>query len=165
MNTDRCPVCDTCPSVLIAVNHPAMRRLIGDLLDREPACWAAQLLDGDLGAARRELHPDVVIVDGADFPRCCPNRAAGRHGERVVVIGSEPDPAYRVDALRQGADGWVARDDLADGLSGELRRALGCSHGPRPAPLRSRPLGDSVVEADAGPVAKSESSTQRREFP
>ena len=132
VDADPCPVCASCPCVLIAVAHSAMRRLILELLDRERGCWKASLLVGEFAGAVRDIDPDLVIVDGADFPRSCGDTRAGCSSSRVVVIGQEPDIAYRVAALRQGAGGWVARDDVADLLSAEMRRALGCSHGPRP---------------------------------
>ena len=44
--------------------------------------------------------------------------------------------AYMAAAMRHGAGGWVARDDVADRLSFEMRRALGCIHEPCPAPAK-----------------------------
>lgn len=115
-----------------------MRQLIADLLDREFGCWEASPLAGDLAAVIAELHPDLVVIDGADFHR---GTLAGYPCNRMVVIGPEPDIAYRTAALRNGAGGWVARDDLAEQLGAEMRHALGCSHGPCPksAPLSSPP--------------------------
>jgi DNA-binding NarL/FixJ family response regulator len=134
MDAEPCPVCAACPCVLIAVAHPAMRRLILDLLDREHGCWKACLVAGDLAGAVDELDPDLVIVDGADFPRCCRDELAGYPRDRIVVVGPEPDAAYMAAALRQGAGTWLARDDIGDRLSAEMRRTLGCSHGPCPTP-------------------------------
>ncbi|HVT75879.1 MAG TPA: hypothetical protein VHD87_02530 [Acidimicrobiales bacterium] len=139
MDTDTCPVCATCPCVLIAVVHPVMRRLILDLLDREHGCWRASLLEGDLSAVLRETKPDLVVVDGADFPRCCRDQLADYPCNRVVVIGPEPDRAYKAAALRHGAGAWVARDDVGERLSAEMRHALGCHHGPCPTPTRPFP--------------------------
>lgn len=131
---DSCPVCDACPQVLIAIAHPAMRRMILELLEREHGCWQPCLLDGDLPTAMRDLTPDLVIIDGAAFPQCCSGQSDDFPPERIVVVGPEPDPAYRILALSDRAGGWVARDDVAEELSAEMRTALGCIHKPCPPP-------------------------------
>ena len=136
MNGERCPVCDDTPLVLVAIEHPAMQRMILELLEREHGCWNIRLLDQDLPEAIRLLAPDLVIVDSAAFPGCCRDRAGGYPCDRIVVVGPEPDAAYMAAALRNGAGGWVARDDIADRLSSEMRRALGCIHEPCPAPAK-----------------------------
>ena len=121
-----------------------MRRLILELLDRETGCWGASLLSGALPGAVRELRPHLLIVDGIDFPRLCGGELDGYRRDRIVVIGQEPDAAYRMAALRRGAGAWVARDDVADNLIAEMRGALGCSHGPRPQPP-TEPRGASLI--------------------
>lgn len=127
-----CPVCDASPRVLIAVAHPAMRRMILELLEREHGCWQPFLLEQDLPTAMRELTPDLLIVDGPAFPHCCCARADEFPRAHVVVVGREPDPAYMQAAMGDGAGGWVARDDVAERLSAEMRTALGCIHEPCP---------------------------------
>jgi DNA-binding NarL/FixJ family response regulator len=144
MDAERCPVCDNSPRVLIAITHPAMRRLILELLDREHGCWQACLLDRELDAAMHGLKPDLVIIDGAAFPHCCYGQPDGYPRDRIVVVGPEPDTAYMTAALRNGAGGWVARDDIADRLSAEMRRALGCIHGPCPSPSATATRRGSV---------------------
>jgi hypothetical protein len=144
MDSEGCPVCDNSPRVLIAITHPAMRRLILELLEREHGCWQACLLDGALDKAMHDLETDLVIVDGAAFPHCCYGRPDGYPRDRIVVVGPEPDTAYMTAALRNGAGGWVARDDIADGLSAEMRRALGCIHGPCPSPSATAVRRESV---------------------
>lgn len=56
--------------------------------------------------------------------------------QRIVVAGREPDSAYMQAATGDGAGGWVARDDVAERLSAEMRTALGCTHGPCPPSQR-----------------------------
>ena len=88
--------------------------------------------EGDLPTAMHDLTPDLVIIDGAAFPQCCCGQSDDFPTGRIVVIGPEPDPAYMTLALGDGAGGWVARDDVAEGLSAEMRTALGCIHEPCP---------------------------------
>ena len=106
-----------------------MRRLILDLVDREQGCWhATPLAEDDIAGALSAQPQDLVIVDGADFPGCCREALAQSPGCRAVVIGPEPDAAYRAAAIRHGAAGWVARDEVAEQLTAQMRRALGCPH-------------------------------------
>lgn len=125
---DTCPVCDHSPTVLVGVSHPVMRRWIADLLAAEDGSWTVavprrgEMLAGAIERAR----PALVVVDGVDLPSCCRAALDALPPERVIVVGPEPDPAYRVRALSQGAAGWLARDDVADELTAAMRRALGC---------------------------------------
>lgn len=134
VNGERCPVCDDTPLVLVAIAHPAMQRMTLELLGREHGCWRACVLDHDLPEAMQDLAPDLVIVDSAAFPHCCRDKTDGYPRDRIVVVGPEPDSAYMAAALRDGAGGWVARDDIAERLSLEMRKALGCIHEPCPEP-------------------------------
>ena len=124
--------------MVVAVAHPTVRQLAVELLEREHSCWRVQSLDSpsDLARALTSTSPDVVVVDAADFPRCCRGALDGFPRERVVVVGPEPDAAYERAARRAGAGAWLARDRLAEDLSAAISRALGCSHARCPdAPL------------------------------
>lgn len=129
------------PRVLIAVAHPMLGRLILELLDREHDCWNVRLVDGAPETAAHEFDPDLVVVDGTAFLRCRREQLPGYPRIRIVVIASDPDPAYRVAALRHGANGWVASDNIAEQLPSALRSALVSIHGRclTPAAPNSRP--------------------------
>lgn len=131
-----CPVCDRDPRVLVAVRHPAMRRYIRELLSREHHCWTgAHVRPGEsIRDALERVRPDLVVVDAADFPTCCRAAVEGFPPARALVIGPEPDPAYRRAAAAGGAGGWMARERVLDELGPALRVALGCTHDPCPAP-------------------------------
>lgn len=130
MADEPCPVCDGEPRVLVVMQHPGMLRFTRELLERECGCWVAT--EVRTGSALGRLTPDLLVIDAADFPACCSAALAHIPRDRVIVIGPEPDPAYRDVALRNGAGGWLARDDVADKLGGEMRRVLGCRHDPCP---------------------------------
>jgi DNA-binding response OmpR family regulator len=143
-----CPACDRVPTVLVAIRHPVMRRWTGELLAAEHGCWAVvQPRAGEmLVDAIDRAHPDLVIVDSVDFPACCQAALRALPSERVIVIGPEPDRAYRSRALALGAGGWVCRDHVGEELSGAMRAALGCGDhpcGPGAPPMRS-PSEDCV---------------------
>lgn len=126
---ESCPVCSGTPRVLVALSHPLMRQFTLELLERDHGCWSAIALDGaqPLEAMRR-LRPDLVVLDAATFRAGQCAHGCGYPCGRMVVVGPEPDLAYRSAVLGDGAGGWVARDDVAEQLSGAMRAALGCSH-------------------------------------
>jgi DNA-binding NarL/FixJ family response regulator len=127
-----CPVCDRSPNVLVAIRHPVMRRWTCELLASEHGCWTvSEPGSGEMLAdAIRRTQPALVIVDSIDFPACCQAALRTLPPEHVIVIGPEPDQAYRARALALGAGGWVCRDHVGDELSAAMRAALGCRHDP-----------------------------------
>ena len=145
---DACPVCDGEPRVLVAIRHPGMRHLTGDLLAREYHCWVARDLAADepLADALVASHPDLVVVDTADFPDCCLDTLQGFPRARVVVIGPEPDPGYQAQALANGAGAWIPRERVGEDLGPAMRAILGCVHDPCPP----RPIKTLAATA-AGP--------------
>ena len=132
----QCPVCTGAPSVVVAVRHRALRSLIVELLHRDHACWHVRALTDPaaLAGVLGDAPPDLVIVDAGDFPRCCRDSLGAFPASRVVVIGPEPDPAYERAARRGGAGAWLSQDRVGEDLSAAMRDALGCTHGPCPAP-------------------------------
>lgn len=125
-----------------------MRRGTAELLAAEPGCWnavepyPAELLVDAIARTR----PDVVVVDSVDFPACCRAALDGLSPHRVIVIGPEPDAAYRSWALGQGAGGWVSRDQIGDDLTAAMRAALGGLHwcSPPSPTRRAVTAGDSL---------------------
>jgi DNA-binding NarL/FixJ family response regulator len=131
-----CPVCTGAPSVIVAVAHRGLRRLIVELLERDHGCWKPDGVrePADLVGKLAAAQPDLVIVDARDFPRCSRELLGSFPAQQVVVIGPEPDPAYEHAARSGGAGAWLARDRVGEDLSACMRTALGCTHGPCPAP-------------------------------
>jgi hypothetical protein len=101
----RCPVCDGTPCVGVAVEYRGVRKLIGELLDRDGGCWqicplhAAAEMPAQVGAGTR---PALVIVDAADANA----------------------------ALRAGAGAWLCRERIGEELGAAMRTLLGCTHRP-----------------------------------
>ena len=109
-----------------------MRALIIDLLDRDGGRWTVTAVDSVAEltelADNTTVDPVLVVVDTADFAavrRHLPSRLATT---QVVVIGPEPDPAYRQAALSAGAAGWLSREHVAEELCDALRAALACDN-------------------------------------
>ena len=133
-----CRVCDGTPCVAVAVEHRGLRKQITELLDRDGGCWEICALPtaAEMPAEIDEYtRPDLVIVDAADFPRCCRDTLGAYPRERVVVIGPEPDPAYERAARIAGAGAWLSRERIGEELRAAMRAVLGCTHGPTPAPV------------------------------
>ncbi|MFZ5852581.1 MAG: hypothetical protein ACOYY2_14530 [Actinomycetota bacterium] len=131
-----CPVCASRPRVLVAVRHPVVRRYVAELLERECGCWVvAQVGDTDLlAAALPRVTPDVLVIDSGEFPACCQRALAAFPAGRTIVVGAEPEPAYRTAALDYGAGAWLPREALTEQLPDALRQVLGCRHRPGTAP-------------------------------
>ena len=148
---DGCPLKATLPVVLDALRHPLMRRWSDELLAAEPGCWTlAKPQRGEaLADAIVRTAPDAVVVDSADFPACCASALGALPPGHVVVIGPEPDPAYRSAALAQGAAAWVCRDRVGADLGAAVRAALGCPFEDCPVDmaLPRPPVAISVLSA------------------
>jgi len=112
--------------VLIAIRHAPMRRLTGRVLEQDRPPWTIEELHDDemLVDAIRRVAPDVLVVDTGDFPACCHSALTTFPPDRVIVIGPEPEAAYRLAALSEGAGAWVARDRIADDAAAVLRALL-----------------------------------------
>lgn len=113
-----------------------LRRWTSELLEAARGCWATvDSLDGELLVdAIARTGPDVAVVDSVDFPACCQPAIDDLGPSQVVVIGPEPDAAYRRLALDRGAGGWVSQDRIADEVTQAVWTALGCDC--RPCPHR-----------------------------
>ena len=127
------------PHVLLVVAHRAMRALIVELLQRDHACWTVSAIDSVSEIDHTSSHLDLVIVDTADFATVRRQLPPTFSLARVVVIGPEPDPAYRHAAIHFGAGAWLSRDCIADELCATLCSAIACAYESYPAPTE-RPL-------------------------
>ena len=159
MNGDaqRCPACAGAPTVLVAVAYRTLRELTVELLEREHGCWQVTALSelAELSRAVAARPPDLVVVDAADFPRCCRELLDGFPARRVVVIGPEPDVAYERAARRAGAGAWLARDRVAEDLSAGMRAALGCTHARYPTRDRDE-IAQPAADAVSTPAPKAD---------
>ena len=135
--------------VAVAIAHSAMHRLVVDLLDRDHGRWVVSAVDdvSDLGGAD-SAHPDLVIVDTADFAGCCCRLPASFPLGRVIVIGPEPDPAYRQAALRCGAGAWLSRECVAEELCDALCSAYACACEARPVERLPNPTELAMKDSD-----------------
>lgn len=109
-------------SVLVADDHPLVRRGIANIIEREPRLsLCAEVDDGAKAAtAFRELRPDVVMMD-----LCMPNadglegiqriRSIDMDARIVVLTGSDSEDDIS-RSLRAGAVGYLLKDASAEEL-------------------------------------------------
>ncbi len=137
------------PRVVVAIPHRAMRELIVELLNCDGDHWAVSAVDSvseldDIASS----YPDLVIVDTADFAGCCRRLPAALALARVVVIGPEPDRAYRQAALHCGAGAWLSRERIAEELCDALRSAHACACESHPMPEERIPNPPESAKKD-----------------
>jgi len=116
--------------VIIADDHAVVRQGIRGVLEEvEGLSVVAEAGDGEEALAlTREHEPDVVVLDvtmpgktGLEVAREL--RDSGSE-TRVLVLSMHDDPAYVLEAVRAGADGYV----LKDVAPSELRAAVTAVH-------------------------------------
>lgn len=151
---------ETGPRILLAMTHPTMRALTSELLEREGGCRvrAVTASDQTLADAVDQGYPDVVVLDTGRFPDGCRRALRRFPSEHMIVIGPEPDDAYRAAALTAGAGGWLAREQIAGDLVAEVWRVLGDPAASvvdrSPAPRRTRmatPTSTATLRATSQP--------------
>ena len=108
---------------MLVVAHSSMRLLIVDLLDGDG--WTVTAVDSVAELTdKNPARVDLIVVDTADFATVRRNLPPSLPTARVVVIGPEPDSAYRQAALSGGAGAWLSREHVAEELCDALRSTL-----------------------------------------
>ncbi len=115
--------------VVLANDHPSLRRRLRWLLDRE-GDFDVVGEAGDVEAAVHEVavqHPDVLVLDlrmphGFSAERIERLREASP-GAEIVVTTMHVSEAFAVEALRAGAIGFVLADSADRELVEAVRRA------------------------------------------
>lgn len=115
--------------VVIADDHPVVRRGLRQLLEAEPELQVVAE-GGDLDAARRYVlghHPDVLVLDlnmpGGSSLDAIPDLRAEFPDTAIVVLTMQDEPAYARQALAAGAVGYVLKDAADAELVDAVRRA------------------------------------------
>jgi two-component system, NarL family, response regulator NreC len=141
-------------NIILADDHQVIRQKIRHLLAQEPAWQVSAETDDGLEAVRlvKELKPDVLVTDLA---------MPGLHGlqvmrriqrqsprPRVVVVSIHDDEQYVRQALRNGALGYVRKEEVRQHLLPAIRSAL----------LGNVYLSPSLAEMAPLPAGKRRSS-------
>ena len=136
--------------ILLVDDHAVLRAGMRSVLETQADFTLVGEAEDGLDAVKKtlELQPDVVVLDlvlrgiqGLEVLRQLRDQL-GR--TRVVVLSMHQDLAYVVEALRQGASGYV----LKAGASDEVIKAI------RAAMQGMRYLSPSLSEADIAAVER-----------
>ncbi len=153
-------------TIVLADDHQVIRQGLRALLDAEPGLSVVgEAADGveALGLVER-LKPDVLVVDvmmpslgGLEVTRRVRHRSPPT---QVVVLSMYANEAYVLEALRNGATGYV----LKEASAAELVHAVRCAAQGRrylSPPLSERAIEAYVERAKAGTVDPYETLTPR----
>jgi DNA-binding NarL/FixJ family response regulator len=134
-------------SIVLAEDHQVVRQGLRALLEAQ----SDFRLIGEAGDGLQtlqlveHLHPDVLIVDlmmpglnGLEVTRQVSQRSPGT---RVVILSMHSNEAYVLEALRNGAAGYVLKDSSAADLVQAVREVV---TGRR---YLSSPLSERAIEA------------------
>jgi two-component system, NarL family, response regulator NreC len=117
-------------SVLLADDHPFVRRGIRNLLDSESdLSVVAEAEDGvQVVQLAEKFRPDILVVDlmmpnlnGLEVLKQVRHRSPKT---RMVVLSMQSAEPYVVEAFRSGATGYVLKDSAPDELIYAIRQAL-----------------------------------------
>jgi len=118
-------------AILIVDDHPLMRRGLTALIDSEPdlvVCAEAGNRQAALEAIARR-PPDLAIVDlsleggedGLDLVKALKIR---RPSIPALALSMHPEAVYAERALRAGARGYLAKQQLGEAVLAAIRRVL-----------------------------------------
>lgn len=115
--------------ILLVDDHPMMRRGLRDLLELEPDLEPV----GDAGSGpdalrlAEELNPDLILLDlnmpGMDGLETLKRLRDAGEDARIVMFTVSDDQSHVLEALRNGADGYLLKDMDAEQLVAQIRLA------------------------------------------
>jgi DNA-binding NarL/FixJ family response regulator len=140
-------------TIVLADDHPVVRQGLRALLEAEPDFLVVgDAGDGVIAAQQVErLKPDVLLVDvmmpglsGLEVARQVMQRSPHT---RVIVFSMHANEAYVLEALRNGAAGYVLKDSSTTELL-QAVRTVACGRR-----YLSPPLSERAIEAYAQKAA------------
>jgi DNA-binding NarL/FixJ family response regulator len=117
-------------TVILADDHQVVRQGLRDVLEAESHFRVVGEAGNGLEAARlvERLRQDVLIIDlmmpglnGLEVTRQVKKGSLKTH---VIVLPIHRDESYVVEALKNGAAGYVVKDSSADELFKAIREAI-----------------------------------------
>ena len=139
------------PTIVLADDHHIVRQGFRALLDSVPSFTVVGEAANGLAAVDlvEKLHPQILIVDlmlpglnGLEVINQTRHRAPKTH---VIVLSMHADEAYVIQALGNGASGYVLKDSKVGDLVQAINTVLADGYYLSP-PLSERAL-DSYVQA------------------
>jgi DNA-binding NarL/FixJ family response regulator len=136
-------------TIVLADDHQVVRQGLRAILEGEHNLRVVGEAGNGLKATRlvERLRPDVLVLDlmipglsGLEVTRQLAKRSPKT---RVVILSMHSDKSYVLEALRNGAAGYVLKDSSADELIKAVQEAAANRR------YLSPPLSDSAVDAYA----------------
>jgi len=147
--------------ILLAEDHSEMRQRLKRLLAQEPEFQLVADTGDGLEAARLtlELTPDVLVTDLA-MPSLHGLEVTRRVRQQaphicIVIVSIHADEPYVVEAFRQGARGYVRKDEVGRHLVPAIRAVLAGKPylSPSLADLAAQLTNGRSFRAEPAPVA------------
>lgn len=153
-------------SIVLADDHQVVRQGLRALLEAEPGFQLVGEAGDGLEAVRLvdRLRPKVLIVDlmmpGLNGMEVIRQAARAFPQTRIIVLSMHADRAYVVQALKNGATGYVLKDAGATEL---IRAVLEVTAGRRylSPPLSERDISDYLANAATSSLDPYETLTSR----
>jgi two-component system, NarL family, response regulator NreC len=136
-------------TIVLADDHQVVRQGLRALLEAEPNFQVVGEVGDGLEIVRliERLQPDVLVLDmmmpglnGLEVTRQVKKSFPKTH---VVILSMHKDESYVLEALKNGAAGYVLKDSSADELVKAVREAIANRL------YLSPPLSDSAIEVYA----------------
>ena len=120
-------------TVLVVDDSAVDRRLVGGLLEQRPQCTIEYAADGAEALALVERQvPDLIVtdlrmpkMDGLDLVRAI---RTNHPIVPVILITAHGSETLAVEALKQGAAGYVPKTQIADKLLETVEEEIGRAH-------------------------------------
>lgn len=153
-------------TIVLADDHRVVRQGLRALLQAEPEFRLIGEAGDGLDAARLvgQLQPDVLVLDlmlpgvsGLEVTRQVQQLSPRTH---VLILSMHADEAYVLEALKNGATGYILKDSSAADLIQAVREvAVGRRY--LSPPLSKRAIENYVQKAKAAPLDPYETLTTR----
>jgi two-component system response regulator NreC len=153
-------------SIMLADDHPVVRRGMQTLLEAEPDFSVIGETGDGLDTVREveRLQPDVLVLDlmmpglsGLEVLRIIRQRSPRT---RVVVLSMHNNSAFVVTALKEGAIGYVLKGSEEQNLVHAVREAVAGRRFLSP-PVTERAIDAYVSQARSAPIDPHETLTAR----
>jgi DNA-binding NarL/FixJ family response regulator len=153
-------------TIVLADDHHIVRQGLRALLEAEADFQLVGETGDGLEAVHlaEQLHPEVIIIDlmmpninGLEATRqissCCPQT-------HIVILSMHADEAYVLEALRNGAEGYVLKNSSADDLIRAVREVIAGRRYLSP-PLSERAIEVYTKKAQDSPLDPYEKLSNR----
>jgi len=153
--------------ILLVDDHPLMRRGLRDLLEMEDDLQPVGEAGNGEDALRlaAELEPDLVIMDlnmpGMDGLETLRKMRDAGIDARILIFTVSDDQDHVLEALRNGADGYLLKDMNPDLLADQVRQAA--SGRMALTPELAMVLAEAIRERPRHPQQVQASSLTKRE--